>query len=186
MRRLLNAWALLLLLASCQNSNDGGLTDSTAVDTAALAGPVTTQLAVDLSRGGQAVVAAATVIPDTIVLSPTILSEYAYEVISGGKTIAAQPLPQLHSERGIAKPGTLQEYQGVQENTRVLIYVPGKLATDQDYDVVIYRLNTIPAGQAVSPGNFASVARANGASVFARLAGKSVAARVKELRAAGH
>ena len=185
MRRLLNVWALLLLV-SCQNSNDRGESDSTVPSTQALTNTVTTQLAVDLSRTGQAVVAAATVIPDAVVLSPNITSEYAYEVVSRGKTIAAQPLPELYSERGIAKPGTLQEYQGVQETTRVLIYIPGKTTTDEDYNVIVYRLNAIPSGQAVSPGNFAAVAQANGASVFARLDGKSVSARVKQLRASGH
>jgi len=186
MRLLLNVWALLLL-ASCQSSNEPGQSDSSTVSgTQALTNTVTTQLAVDLSRSGQAVVAAATVIPDTVILSPNIVSEYAYAVVSGGKTIAAQPLPELYSERGIAKPGTLQEHLGVQETTRVLIYIPGKTTTDEDYNVVVYRLNAIPAGQAVSAGNFAAVAQANGASVFARLDGKSVSARVKELRASGH
>lgn len=184
--RLFYSACASMLIAACQNVNDPRASESTASGSQALAGSVTTQLAVDLSRSGQMSIAAAKVIPDTVVLSPTITSEYAYEVISGGKVIAAQPLPELHLARGIAKPGSVEEYRGSQDTTRVLIYVPGKSETDEDYEVVVHRLNTIPAGQAVSPSNFAAVAQANGASVFARVNGKGVAARIRELRASGH
>ena len=177
------------MAVACQSTTDSHDTNTEPSDVAktsqAVTGVVTTQLAVDLFRNGQAVVAAATVIPDSVVLNTMVTSEFAYEVQSGGKVIAAEPLPALHTERGIAKPGSLEEYRGVQEATRVLIYVPGKSTADDDYDVVVHRLSNIPASQRLTTGNVAAMAQANGASVFARLSGKAVAARVKELKAAG-
>ncbi len=187
MTRLLAA-AALLLVVGCQNttgSPDANADVSDAAKTSqAVTGMVTTQLAVDLFRNGQAVVAAATVIPGSVVLNTMVTSEFVYEVQSGGKVIAAEPLPPLHAARGIAKPGTLEEYHGVEDATRVLIYVPGKSTTDADYDVVVHRLGSIPAGQPLAAGNFAAMAQSNGASVFARLSGQSIVLRVAQLKAA--
>jgi hypothetical protein len=187
MTRLLAAGALLLVVACQSNtgSQEGNADSSDPSNTSqAVSAMVTTQLAVDLFRNGQAVVAAATVIPGSVTLNTMVTSEFAYEVQSGGKVISAEPLPGLHEQRGIARPGTVEEYRGVQDSTRVLIYVPGKSTTDDDYDVVVHRLSNIPAGQRLAAGNFAATAQANGASVFARLSGKSIAARAAQLKKA--
>jgi len=187
MTRLLAAGALFLVVG-CQSTTESAdaNTDSSNVanGSQAVTGMVTTQLAVDLFRNGQAVVAAATVIPGSVVLKTMVTSEFAYEVQSGGKVIAAEPLSGLHEVRGIAKPGSLQEFRGLQDATRVLIYIPGKSTTDEDYDVVVHRLSNIPAGQRLGASNVAAIAQANGASVFARLSGKAIAARAAQLKAA--
>lgn len=186
MRQLLGLLVLSTNLAACATQGGGEDVDRNAVplgSSSASAGQVvTTQLAVDIDRSGNMVVVNAKEIPGKVKLNTFVDSAYLYEVRSGGRVLAAQPLHELHQVRGIAAPGEAEEYFGTEEKTRVLMYVPGKREQDVDYEIVVHELRTIPANERVDAANFKGLAAANGAAVFGRIDGSRVASSVRALR----
>lgn len=148
--------------------------------------PATTlQVQIDVASDGTAEVASVRELSGSVRYIRHLSSAYVAKVQSRGEVLDAMQLPEMFEQRGFASPGHNEEFRATLAKQQVLVYVPGKSAADEDYEITIHQLASIPMNSIVDKTTVERLLRENGASTFARVQGRAVGEFVRS-RAVGN